>query len=464
MENEGIVSTKLLDGTPMKPKIARITRVLAPLFMVACFTSCGDYQIVSSEDVELRKNKRGALILYKISREDPFDGMVTDNYQNGKPRFEVRYKNGLRDGNFTFWRENEIPFLEGGYRKGKRHGLFVAYGKAGEKVYEKQYVNDKLNGPCRFYYPYSDDDVENYFSKMKEEGLEPSELKANSKLRYFCEFFDDAPKGRYEAFYHKSEEVNSTQELLREHGHFDANGSLFREQVFYFPEVDKLSIKLPTGEMLDGGFDAIESAYIAIEELPAYRNQKDKPALVFAFDEQGNEIVPVWTTDIYKIVIRDMNGTVLPKRYDATFDDYDRAKQRAEDIQEEHGLSPLQEIRDKIDLDTDEFSADENGEKACKPASVGVGRDKQGKVIEILWTSDPDSYVIPLHERIVRKRHRLLRAWMDGKSWGTRWYLPDGSNLSILDEHRREIIQAGKTEATKISQSDANESHLPEGE
>ena len=456
----------------MKPKIAGITRVLAPLFVVACFTSCGDHQIVSSEDVELRKNKRGALILYRISREKPFDGMVTDKYPDGEPRFEVRYTNGLRDGNFTFWRENEIPLLRGGYRKGKRHGLLAAYGKAGEKVYEKQYADDKLNGPCRFYYPYSDDDVENYFLRMDEEGLELGELKANSKLRYFCEFLDDAPKGRYEAFYHKSEEVNSTKELLREHGHFDANGSLVREQVFYFPEVDKLSIKLPTGKMLDDGFDAsekglsraIESAYIALEELPAYRNREDKPALVFALDERGNEIVPVWTTDIYKIVIRDLNGTVLPKRYGTTFDEYDRAKQRAEDLQEEHGLAPLQETRDKIDLDTDESSSDENDKEAFKPAIEVLGLDKHGKVIEILWTTDSDSYVIPLHERIVRKRHRLLRAWMDGKSWGTRWYLPDGSNLSILDEQRREIIQAGKKQTTKISQSDANESHLPEGE
>ena len=447
-----MVLHKLLDHTPIKPKTAGFTRALASLLVVAWLSGCGEHKQATPKEVEFRKDERGTLILYKIGGENPFGGIVTDKYPDGKPRFEVSYKEGLRDGNFTFWRENKIPLLSGEYREGERHGIFIAYGRAGEMIYEKEYEHDKLNGPCRFYYPFSDDDVDNFFRKMEDEGLEPGELKANSKLRYSCEFVDDAPQGRYEAFYHKAEETNSTAQLLREHGHFDVNGSLFMEQVFYFPEVDKLGIKLPTGEMLDEGYEAdekglsgaINAAYEAIEELPAYRNRENKPALIYALDERGDEIAPIWSTHIFKIAIRDLNGSFLPKRYEPAQDDYIRAKQRAEDLRDEHGLSLIKETQSKINLDTAESNPEKNGKKAGKPVVEVVGLDKSGKVIEILWTSDPDSYVIPLEERITKKRHRLIRAWLDGKSWGARWYLPDGSNLSILDERRREIIQEGK--------------------
>ncbi|MFP6893279.1 MAG: hypothetical protein VCA18_05980, partial [Opitutales bacterium] len=90
-----------------------------------------------------------------------------------------------------------------------------------------------------------------------------------------------------------------------------------------------------------------------------------------------------------------------------------------------------------------------------------LGIDKNGKVIEVLWTSDPDSHVIALHERITKKRLRLMRAWLDGKSWGVRWFLRDGSKLSILDERRREIIRTDKETTTSSEKKAEDHSLLP---
>jgi antitoxin component YwqK of YwqJK toxin-antitoxin module len=448
----------------MKLKFCEIKRTFTFLLVVLSVVGCQKHE-VSSDDVEYRQSEEGKLLLYEIGEEEPFEGIVVDEYANGHMNCKVEFKGGLRDGNFTFWRENEIPLSKGEYRKGLRHGKFTAYGGAGELISEKTYANGKLNGPCNFYYRYSNDEVERFFEELEERNLEIGELKAQSKLRYSCEFVDDAPSGVYNAYFHKGEESNSTMPLLRERGNFDANGSLYGAQVRYFPKVKTLAIKLPNGRLMDEGYEAdvkglslaIESAYKAIEELPAYRNREDQPAKIFALDERGNEIAPIWSTNIFKIVIRDLNGSFLEKRYDHTFEDYDRAKQRAEDRRDEYGIASVESSEESLDpLEVRSI----NRRKTTQAMEV-LGIDKNGKVIEVLWTSDPDSQVIALHERITKKRYRLMRAWLDGKSWGVRWFLRDGSKLSILDERRRELIRTDKETTTSSEKKAEDHSLLP---
>ena len=428
----------------MKLKFCEIKRTFTFLLVVLSVVGCQKHEL-SSDDVEYRQNEEGELLLYEIGEEEPFEGIIVDEYDNGHTNCKIEFKDGLRDGNFTFWRENEIPLSKGRYKNGLRHGKFTAYGGAGELLSEKTYANGKLNGPCNFYYRYSNDEVERFFEELEEKDFEIGELKAQSKIRYSCEFADDAPSGVYNAYFYEGEEANSTTPLLRERGNFDANGSLYGGQVRYFPKVKKLAIKLPNGRLMDEGFEAdvkglslaMESAYEAIEELPAYRNREDQPAKIFALDERGNEIVPIWSTNIFKIVIRDLNGSFLEKRYDHTFEDFETAKQRAEFLRDEHGIAAVESSDESLDP----HEVRSINRSKTTPAIEVLGIDKNGKVIEVLWTSDPYSHIIALHERITKKRHRVMRAWLDGKSWGSRWYLPDGSKLSILDERRREIIR-----------------------
>ncbi len=432
---------------------------------LASLTGCDSEKEFRAIDVEYRKNKEEKLILYEIGKEDPITCILVQDHPNGHRRFEISFFNGIRDGNFTFWRENEIPLSKGEYRKGLRHGKFTAYGGAGELVSEKTYANGKLNGPCNFYYRYSNDEVERFFEELKEKGFEIGEMKAQSKLRYTCEFVDDAPSGVYNAYFYEGEEANSTSPLLRERGNFDANGSLYGDQVRYFPKVKTLAIKLPNGRLMDEGYEAdvkglslaMESAYEAIEELPAYRNREDQPAKIFALDERGNEIVPVWSTNIFKIVIRDLSGSFLEKHYDHTFEDYETAKKRAEFLRDEHGIAAVENSEESLDP----HEVRSINRRKTTPAIEVLGIDKNGKVIEVLWTSDPDSHIIALHERITKKRYRVMRAWLDGKSWGARWFLPDGSKLSILDERRREIIRTDKETTTGSEKKAEDHSLLP---
>ena len=448
----------------MKLKFCEIKRTFTFLLVVLSVVGCQKLEL-SSDDVEYRQSEEGELLLYEIGEEEPFEGIIVDEYDNGHTNCKIEFKDGLRDGNFTFWRENEIPLSKGEYRKGLRHGKFIAYGGAGELVSEKTYANGKLNGPCNFYYRYSNDEVERFFEELKEKDFEIGELKAQSKLRYSCEFVDDAPSGVYNAYFYEGEEANSTTPLLRERGNFDANGSLYGAQVRYFPKVKTLAIKLPNGRLMDEGYEAdvkglslaMESAYEAIEELPAYRNREDQPAKIFALDERGNEIVPIWSTNIFKIVIRDLNGSFLEKRYDHTFEDFETAKQRAEFLRDEHGIAAVESSEESLDP----HEVRSINRRKTTPAIEVLGIDKNGKVIDVLWTSDPDSHVIALHERITKKRYRVMRAWLDGKSWGARWFLPDGSKLSILDERRRKIIRTDKETTTSSEKKAEDHSILP---
>lgn len=468
----------------MKLKFCEIKRTLAFLLVFFSVVGCQKLEL-SSDDVEYRQSEEGKLLLYEIGEEEPFEGIIVDEYDNGHTNCKIEFKDGLRDGNFTFWRENEIPLSKGEYRKGLRHGKFTAYGGAGELVSEKTYANGKLNGQCKFYYRYSNDEVERFFLRLDEEDLEIQEkssdgifddilawvygasnvLKPKSVLRYTCTFVDDAPSGEYNSYFFEGEEANSTSPLLRERGFFDTNGSLYSNQIRYFPKVKTLAIKLPNGRLMDEGYEAdvkglslaIESAYEAIEELPAYRNREEQPAKIFALDERGNEIVPIWSTNIFKIVIRDLNGSFLEKRYDHTFEDYEIAKQRAEFLRDEHGITAAESSKES--LDPREVRNINRGKTS--PAIEVLAIDKNGKVIEVLWTSDPDSHVIALHERITKEREHVKRAWLGGKSWGARWFLPDGSKLSILDERRREIIRTNKETATSSEKKVGEHGLLP---
>jgi antitoxin component YwqK of YwqJK toxin-antitoxin module len=448
----------------MKLKFCEINRTLTFLLVVLSVVGCQKHE-VSSDDVEYRQSEEGKLLLYEIGEEEPFEGIVVDEYANGNTNCKVEFKGGLRDGNFTFWRENETPLSKGEYKNGLRHGRFTAYGGAGELVSEKTYANGKLNGPCNFYYRYSNDEVERFFEELEEKGLEIGELKAQSKLRYSCEFVDDAPSGVYNAYFYEGEDANSTSPLLRERGNFDANGSLYGDQVRYFPKVKTLAIKLPNGRLMDEGYEAdvkglslaMESAYKAIEELPAYRNREDQPAKIFALDERGNEIVPIWSTNIFEIVIRDLNGSFLEKRDAPTFEDYETAKKSAELLRREHGIAAVESSDESLDP----HEVRSINRRKTTPAIEVLGIDKNGKVIDVLWTSDPDSHIIALHERITKKRYRVMRAWLDGKSWGARWFLPDGSKLSILDERRREIIHRDKESTTSSEKKAEDHSLLP---
>jgi antitoxin component YwqK of YwqJK toxin-antitoxin module len=102
----------------MKLKFCEIKRATTILLVVLSVVGCQKHKL-TSDDVEYRQNEEGKLILYEIGEDEPFEGIIVDEYANGHTNCKIEFKDGLRDGNFTFWRENEIPLSKGEYSKGR---------------------------------------------------------------------------------------------------------------------------------------------------------------------------------------------------------------------------------------------------------------------------------------------------------------------------------------------------------
>ncbi len=402
--------------------------------MVLFVSSCADKEL-HPDDVEYRKDENGTEVLYQLGNEKPFGvnkrAYIVDDHPNGEKHFKIGFVNGFRDGNFTFWQENGLKLISGAYKEGKRHGLFTAYGKTGELVYEKKYKNDELDGIFILYYPSSPSDVTRYFDKLNEEGKDPGELKVTNHLRLKANFSDGKPVGPYEAYYHPRGKDLTLDELLREQGLFDENGKLSDQQFSYYPQTHAIVVNMPDNKRLDtvhpassDGFSrAIDEAAKEILTIPSYRNPNNEPALVFAIDERGNEIMPIWSSHIIEIAVRNMDGFLLKTRFPPTYEAFVfDARKLADDtlLAIDTNLDP--EILSQFDKDG---------------ASVEiVGLNKKGEIIDILWSSRPSQEVIPLDERIDRKRTKLRRSWEEGAANEARWLLSNGSQITIKDEQR----------------------------
>ena len=171
----------------------------------------------------------------------------------------------------------------------------------------------------------------------------------------------------------------------------------------------------------DGFSRAIDEAAKEILEIPSYRNPNNAPALVYAIDERGNEIMPIWSSHIQEIAIRNMDGFLLKDKFSPTYESF---------VFDARSLANETLLAIDTTLDPELLSKfDREG------ASVEiVGLDRNGAIIDILWSSNQSSEIIPLDERIDRKRTKLKRRWIEGTTLEARWLLSNGSRITIKGE------------------------------
>ena len=393
------------------------------LLLCSCVlaSSCSE-QRLQPDDVEYRKDGNGTEILYQIGADDPFgDGdrafveeyypsSSNDSFWSGAQKhFEVGFLGGLKDGNFTFWQENGLKLLTGAYKNGHRHGKFTAYGKTGELVYEKTFMTGELDGNFTMYYPASNNDVFRYKEKLTEEDKEPGELTVKNHLRLKVAFSEGNPVGPYRAYFHPGDQNRTQEELLKETGHFSQGGLLEKEQTSFYPKTHSLVVILPDKKRpslphqpTPNGFSrAIDEAAKAILTIPAYRNPDNAPALVYTLDAKGNEIIPIWSSHINKIAIREQNGFLMDKTYTPTYESFVEAQKLAESLTES-----IHEV---------------------------VGVDKKNQVIDILWSENILKNVTALPDRINKQWVKTLRSWDEGYASDALWLLSNGSQISIRE-------------------------------
>jgi antitoxin component YwqK of YwqJK toxin-antitoxin module len=398
--------------------------LLSLLFLFAC-----SEKKLGPEDVEYRKDENGTLILYEIDAEMPYgndqEAFVIGKHPNGKKHFQISFVNGLKDGPFSFWKDNEVLEITGSYKQGKRDGLFVAYGKIGELVYEKTYRMGELDGNFSLYYPASTHDVFRYKNKLQEEGKKAVDLVTRSHLRLKTQFKDGNPSGQYKAFLHPRGQNIKLEDLLKEEGTFNEQGLLSEQQFRYFPRTAGLAVIVPILGRLEeifkpneiGFSKAIDEAADEIAKIPAYRNPDNIPAYVYTLDEKGNEIVPIWSSHIKEFAIRNMDGFLLPDRFEPKYEYFvGKAKPAAVKLVQ------------ALDLSGDPNLA--YYEKRGGAVEV-VGLNSKNVIVDVLWSSREKEDVIPLDNRINARRTRIRRSWQEGVAGQADWLLHDGSQLSL---------------------------------
>ncbi len=393
-------------------------------------SGCTKEEHLTTDFLEYRPDENGILKLYKVGEKDPIGkwkfARISEKHPNGQKKFEIGIVDGLRHGAFYFWQSNGLKKLTGSYERGKREGKFTSYGKAGEIIYEKNYFGDELEGNFTLYYPMSNAEVFRYFEKTRKEGLELGEIPLKNNIRMETSFSKGIPVGPYRTYFHPRGQVGlSKEDLLEETGRFDENGRLIGNQVCYYPRTEGLvvyvlgnepssSIHPPTTSGLS---EAIDECYLAMDEIPAYRNPKNIPAIVYCVDRRSSRIAPVWSSAIHELAIRNFDGNILTERFPANYESF-----------RNQALAKAKELALSKELNEEKS---ENLSNNQKNGIEIIALNKNGEVHDILWSERSNDGILHLEDRIFKKRKRIHRAWESGESITSEWSISSGLNLII---------------------------------
>ena len=84
-------------------------------------------------------------LYYERSSDTLYTGTVT-----GKK--EGYIYNGKKDGEWTFYYDNNVLKAKGTYKQGKQNGNFTVYHDNSQILYQGKYLNGKKEGQFNFYY------------------------------------------------------------------------------------------------------------------------------------------------------------------------------------------------------------------------------------------------------------------------------------------------------------------------
>ena len=82
---------------------------------------------------------------FKVDDDKPYTGRVFDVYEStGGIKLEGYYRNGIKNGKWTWWTENGQKEVERTYKNGESDGLQIWWHKNGQKSSERTYKDGEL--------------------------------------------------------------------------------------------------------------------------------------------------------------------------------------------------------------------------------------------------------------------------------------------------------------------------------
>ena len=85
-------------------------------------------------------------LLYAPNKEKPYSGSVFDLYDNGQKKLNGRYRNGIKNGKWTWWNMDGQKKDEFTWKDGKVDGTWKWYSSNGTKMKEGNWKDSKLDG------------------------------------------------------------------------------------------------------------------------------------------------------------------------------------------------------------------------------------------------------------------------------------------------------------------------------
>ena len=95
-------------------------------FLLLLFFACGE-----KPEVHISKTIQFEGKIYRLNEEEPYSGIVFNEYPNGQREYEGLYKNGKPNGNLVYWYENGSIKREGRLKNGSPIGKWTYYNRDG---------------------------------------------------------------------------------------------------------------------------------------------------------------------------------------------------------------------------------------------------------------------------------------------------------------------------------------------
>ena len=84
--------------------------------------------------------------MYEPGHEEPYTGKYVIYFESGQKRYEGNFLNGKMDGKQIKWHENGQKSYEANFKYGKQQGPYIFWYENGQKSYEANYKKGKEDG------------------------------------------------------------------------------------------------------------------------------------------------------------------------------------------------------------------------------------------------------------------------------------------------------------------------------
>jgi antitoxin component YwqK of YwqJK toxin-antitoxin module len=145
-------------------------KVLGFILIVAFLISCSREKRVVEESYPDGKPKKVCIYTGRGKNREKI--RETDYYSNGNMKLDGTYKDGKRDGQWTYWYENGTKWSEGFFRDGKNDGKRLTYFPNGKLRYEAYYKEGGRTGKWKFF-----DETGRMLQEINYQGTPPDTIK-----------------------------------------------------------------------------------------------------------------------------------------------------------------------------------------------------------------------------------------------------------------------------------------------